>query len=89
MIASIFLAAVGSLVSFGRLPPVVLAIYLAASVVAFIAYAWDKSAARDGRWRTAESTLHLLGLVGGWPGALVARRVFRHKTRKQSFIVGF
>jgi uncharacterized membrane protein YsdA (DUF1294 family) len=26
-----------------------------------------------------------IALVGGWPGALVARRVFRHKTTKQPF----
>jgi uncharacterized membrane protein YsdA (DUF1294 family) len=48
-------------------------------------YAADKSAAEQGRWRTSESTLHAVALVGGWPGALVARRVFRHKTRKQPF----
>ena len=45
----------------------------------------DKAAARQGRWRTPESTLHTLALVGGWPGALVAQRVFRHKTTKQPF----
>ncbi len=45
--------------------------------VAFAAYWLDKFAARTGRWRTAERTLHLFGLVGGWPGALVAQRVFR------------
>ena len=32
-----------------------------------------------------EDTLHLLGLVGGWPGALIARQLFRHKSTKQSF----
>jgi uncharacterized membrane protein YsdA (DUF1294 family) len=63
----------------------VLALYLGASAVAFGAYALDKAAARDGRWRTAEGTLHLFGIVGGWPGALFAQRVFRHKSRKASF----
>lgn len=60
-------------------------IYLAASSAAFAAYAWDKYAARNGRERVAESTLHLLALIGGWPGALLAQRVLRHKTRKQPF----
>ena len=32
-----------------------------------------------------ENTLHLLALLGGWPGALVAQAQFRHKTRKVSF----
>jgi uncharacterized membrane protein YsdA (DUF1294 family) len=48
-------------------------------------YAVDKSAARKGAWRIQESTLHLLSLAGGWPGALVAQQMFRHKTKKQSF----
>jgi uncharacterized membrane protein YsdA (DUF1294 family) len=59
--------------------------YVVLSVVTFVAYGLDKSAAEKGRWRTPESTLHLLSLAGGWPGALVGQRVFRHKTRKQPF----
>jgi uncharacterized membrane protein YsdA (DUF1294 family) len=69
----------------GRLPPVVLGLYLGASSVAFLAYALDKSAAVNDRWRTRERTLHLLALVGGWPGALAAQGLLRHKTRKVSF----
>jgi len=67
-------------------PPLVLAAaYLAASLVAFIAYALDKSAARRGAWRTSEGTLHLLAVVGGWPGALLAQQVLRHKSTKAEF----
>lgn len=69
-------------------PPVALA-YLGMSVVAFVAYAIDKSAAVQGRWRTPESTLHGLGLLGGWPGALLAQQVLRHKTAKSSFVATF
>jgi uncharacterized membrane protein YsdA (DUF1294 family) len=68
---------------------IILVWYLAASVCTFVVYALDKSAAQSGRWRTAESTLHLLALAGGWPGALMAQRVFRHKSRKPSFRAGF
>ena len=64
-------------------------LYIVASVAAFVAYGVDKSAAQRGRWRTPESTLHVLSLIGGWPGALVAQRVFRHKSRKQSFRAAF
>jgi len=66
-------------------PPVLAAAYLAASLVAFIAYALDKSAARRGAWRTSEGTLHLLAVVGGWPGALLAQQVLRHKSTKAEF----
>ncbi|MEZ5560624.1 MAG: cold shock and DUF1294 domain-containing protein [Pseudomonadales bacterium] len=84
-----FLVGVGALAISGRVPPILLTIYITASVVSFIIYAWDKSSARNERWRTPERTLHLLGLAGGWPGGLIARQVFRHKSRKQSFIVTF
>ncbi len=73
----------------GKLPFAVLGLYCAASVVAFVAYALDKSAARNDRWRTQESTLHLFALVGGWPGALAAQRLLRHKSRKRSFQIVF
>jgi uncharacterized membrane protein YsdA (DUF1294 family) len=49
----------------------------------------DKRSARQGQWRTPENTLHAIELLGGWPGALVAQQVFRHKTRKVSYQVVF
>ncbi|MDT8428751.1 MAG: cold shock and DUF1294 domain-containing protein [Pseudomonadales bacterium] len=59
------------------------------SLITFIVYAWDKSSARNRRWRTKENTLHLLSLLGGWPGALIAQRLFRHKSAKREFLVVF
>lgn len=73
----------------GKLPFAVLEFYFVASAVAFVAYALDKSAAKNDQWRTQESTLHLFALAGGWPGALVAQRLLRHKTKKQSFQIVF
>lgn len=61
------------------------AAYLSTSLTCFVAYAIDKSAARANSWRTPESTLLVLGLVGGWPGALLAQQWLRHKTSKESF----
>jgi len=84
-----FMAFVIAVVIAGRLPVAILGLYLVASVVAFLAYAWDKNAAKGGHWRTQESTLHLFALVGGWPGALAAQRVFRHKSAKESFQFAF
>jgi uncharacterized membrane protein YsdA (DUF1294 family) len=63
----------------------VLVLYAAASLVAFVAYGVDKSAAQRGTWRTPEIILHMLSLSGGWPGALMAQKIFRHKSRKPSF----
>ncbi|MBW8183500.1 DUF1294 domain-containing protein [Shewanella nanhaiensis] len=60
-------------------------IYLLMSTITFIAYGLDKSAARKGRWRTKESTLQLMALLGGWPGALLAQQYLRHKSQKLSF----
>jgi uncharacterized membrane protein YsdA (DUF1294 family)/cold shock CspA family protein len=75
----------GACVAMGVFPPGLFLICSAMSIVAFVMYWYDKSASRIGRWRTRESTLHLVGLFGGWPGALVAMQVFRHKSSKQSF----
>lgn len=61
------------------------AIYLAMSLAAFFLYWRDKHQARADGWRTPEKILHGVELLGGWPGALIAQQVFRHKTRKLSF----
>lgn len=68
---------------------ILLATYAVLSATTFAVYAWDMSAARGGRWRTPEFTLHLLSLLGGWPGALAAQRTLRHKSRKLSFQIVF
>lgn len=68
-----------------RVPGWVTALYAGASVVCALVYAIDKSAAVAGRWRVSESTLHTLSLVGGWPGALVAQQMLRHKSNKAAF----
>jgi len=73
----------------GRISPVVPLGYLVISAVTIAAYAFDKSAAMNGRWRTQEQTLHLLELAGGWPGAWFAQALFRHKSRKTSFMIEF
>lgn len=62
-----------------------LPLYFAASLASFLQYWRDKRSAQSGGRRTAENTLHLVELAGGWPGALVAQQTFRHKTRKASY----
>ncbi|MCU7848510.1 MAG: cold shock and DUF1294 domain-containing protein [Candidatus Thiodiazotropha sp. (ex Lucinoma kastoroae)] len=84
-VAILFLVIVGVAVTTSKIPPLILAVYLILSLLTFIVYAVDKSAAKEGAWRTPESTLHLLSLAGGWPGAVVAQQKLRHKSKKQSF----
>lgn len=57
----------------------------AANVLTLFAYAFDKSAAESGRWRTAEDTLHGFALMGGWPAAWLAQQALRHKSSKVAF----
>lgn len=72
-----------------RVPGWVALSYLAMSVICFIAYAIDKSAAVAGRRRISESSLIFLGLAGGWPGAIVAQQLLRHKSVKAEFRSAF
>ena len=60
-----------------------------ACVVSFAQYAIDKRRAERGRWRIPEKRLHLIDLLGGWPGGWIARRSLRHKTSKARFAVVF
>jgi uncharacterized membrane protein YsdA (DUF1294 family)/cold shock CspA family protein len=71
--------------NWGPVPPWVLVLYLGVSAITFAIYASDKSAARLKRPRVRETSLILLGLLGGWPGAIIGQQVFRHKTVKLSF----
>jgi len=59
---------------------------VALSLVTFVSYGWDKWRARRGGWRTSERTLHLLELLGGFPGGFAARWAWRHKRRKPGFV---
>jgi uncharacterized membrane protein YsdA (DUF1294 family)/cold shock CspA family protein len=89
ILALTFLVFISGLVFVGKVPFIVLGFYFVVSTVNFFVYAFDKSAAIHDNWRTGEGSLLFFGLIGGWPGALAAQRLLRHKTRKQSFQVAF
>jgi len=71
------------------LPLKLLLLYLGTSFITFIAYAVDKSKAQRGAWRIKENTLHMLALIGGWPGAAIAQQQLRHKSQKTQFRIVF
>jgi uncharacterized membrane protein YsdA (DUF1294 family)/cold shock CspA family protein len=89
VVAAIFSVFVTVTAFAGKLPFPILLLYLIGSAVAFLAYALDKSAAKNNQWRTAENTLHFFSLIGGWPGALIAQSLLRHKSKKESFQIVF
>jgi len=68
---------------------VYLGIVLVMSGVCFAVYGWDKRRAATGGRRVPERTLHILAFLGGWPGAWMGQRHFRHKTKKLSFLIVF
>jgi len=66
-----------------------LAVYPLVSLITALLYWQDKHQARTQAWRTPEKVLHASELLGGWPGALVAQQLFRHKTHKVPYQLVF
>lgn len=71
------------------LPYWVWILYAGMSFATFVAYALDKRAAETEGWRLSEGSLLAMGLACGWPGAIIAQQVTRHKTLKMSFQIVF
>ncbi|MEO6118243.1 MAG: cold shock and DUF1294 domain-containing protein [Methylotenera sp.] len=62
-------------------------LFIGANLIAFLYYYQDKTSAIKNNWRTSESTLHWFSLLGGWGGAYIAQKLFRHKHKKESFMI--
>ena len=75
--------AITLLISIGQWIPCFL--YPGMSLIAFAAYSEDKRRAQQDKWRISEDNLHLLEMMGGWPGGLIAQCIFRHKSSKDSY----
>lgn len=88
-LSCVFLICIGVLVFLRKLDLLILILYLLLSLITFLIYKQDKIKAKNAEWRTPENKLHFFSLIGGWPGALIAQRQLRHKSRKQSFLVAF
>lgn len=66
-------------------PRFVLVAYVVMGAASFFAYAFDKQAAEEHRWRTPEATLHSVDILGGIIGGLLAQAALHHKTAKPGF----
>ena len=88
-LSAIFLVAMSTSAWLRGVPQWVPIAYIVMSALTLAAYASDKWRAKAGAGRTPELTLHLLELLGGWPGALVAQQCYRHKTDKLSYQIVF
>lgn len=59
--------------------PIWLIWLIALSVITFVLFGVDKALAKAGRGRIPEIVLHAFTLLGGFPGQLLGRLLFRHK----------
>jgi len=85
----LFYVAISTLIYEERLHYAIPLYYLILGLLTFIVYAKDKRAAIDNNWRISEKTLHILSLIGGWTGAILAQKILRHKTQKRNFYFVF
>ncbi|MEN3974802.1 DUF1294 domain-containing protein [Emcibacter sp. SYSU 3D8] len=81
-----FIAGIAVLAALGRTSYWMAVYYGAMSVLSYTVYAGDKQRAVSGGRRTPENILHLLDLLGGWPGGILAQQATRHKRRKSGFM---
>ncbi len=63
--------------------------FLSINAATYYIYKLDKKLAKKREWRVPEKTLHAFAFMGGIPGALIARKILRHKTAKKPFIREF
>jgi uncharacterized membrane protein YsdA (DUF1294 family) len=88
MFLLLFAGTTAALLRYSALPQL-WACLVGVNAATLVLYAWDKFAAVRSFLRVPEAILHLSALGGGSPAALLARIVFRHKTRKRKFRVIF
>jgi uncharacterized membrane protein YsdA (DUF1294 family)/cold shock CspA family protein len=84
-LAWFWIVVIAALLALSKLPWKFVAAWGVINLITYAFYAIDKAAATRGAWRTPESQLHLLALLGGWPAAAIAQQRLRHKTSKPEF----
>lgn len=70
-------------------PMIIIAGYLLViNVTGFVLMFIDKRRAQNNQWRIKEATLFLTAAIGGSIGSMLGMKVFRHKTKHLSFLIG-
>ncbi len=59
------------------------------NIIGFFVMWLDKNKAKKGKWRIPEKTLFIITGMGGGIGTTAGMYVFRHKTQKIGFVIGF
>ena len=62
--------------------------FLGMNLLTFALFGIDKQRAKQKKYRIAEKLLFALSLLGGSVGALLGMQIFRHKTKRLSFLIG-
>jgi uncharacterized membrane protein YsdA (DUF1294 family) len=60
---------------------------LIVNIISFALFFIDKQKAKKDKWRIKESTLHIVGFMGGIIGSIAAMALFHHKTKKAKFVI--
>ena len=63
--------------------------FLIMNLIGFLAMWIDKKKAEKSRWRISENTLMTIAIFGGSIGTNMGMNIFRHKTKKPKFYIGF
>lgn len=63
--------------------------FIIINIIGFLIMYIDKQKAKKGRWRIPEKTLFIVTALGGGIGTIAGMKVFRHKTQKVAFVIGF
>ena len=67
---------------------IILMYLLIVNLIGFVLMFVDKKRAQNKQWRIKEATLFLSAAIGGSIGAMLGMKVFRHKTKHLSFLIG-
>ena len=67
---------------------IIIGYLLTVNVFGFVLMFVDKKRAQNNQWRIKEATLFLSAAIGGSIGSMLGMKVFRHKTKHMSFLIG-
>lgn len=67
----------------------IIAYLIIINLISFFTMYIDKKKAKKGKWRISEWTLFMIVILGGGIGGIAGMKVFRHKTKKAKFYIGF